>query len=248
MFPKDLAKVCSYKELKQNEAEGKISAFLTVEEGGVLNGHTGRVKELYERGVRLITPMWNYENCLGYPNSADVSVMSKGLKTFGIEAVEQMSELGMIIDVSHASDGTFEDILTYTKKADRSQGMVVASHSNCRALCRHPRNLTDDMIRKLAEAGGISGLNFYGYFLNENGASRICDMAEHILHMIKIGGSEFPAIGTDFDGFDGVEVLEISKAEEMEKLWEALKKKGIAESQLDKIWCGNTERILRGLN
>lgn len=248
LFSEDLVKTCSYKAFKQNEAGGKISAFLTVEEGGVLNGHIERVKELYERGVRLITPMWNYENCLGYPNSTDVSVMSKGLKPFGIEVVERMADLGMIIDVSHASDGTFEDILTYVKKADKSKAMVVASHSNCRALCSHPRNLSDDMIRKLAEAGGVSGLNFYGYFLNESGASRICDMVEHILHMIKIGGSEFPAIGTDFDGFDGVEVLEISKAEEMEKLWAALKKKGIVESQLDKIWYGNTERILHGLN
>lgn len=69
-------------------------------------------------------------------------------------------------------------------------------------------------------------------------------MAEHILHMIKVGGSEFPAIGTDFDGFDGVEILEISKVEEMEKLWEALKKKGVTERQLDKIWHENVERVL----
>ncbi len=244
MFHGDIAMARSYKDLKKNEAEGKISAFLTVEEGGVLNGQMDRLEELYERGIRLITPMWNYENCLGYPNSKGASVMAKGLKPFGIEAVERMAELGIITDVSHASDGTFADILAHTKKADGTRGMVVASHSNCRTLCDHPRNLTDDMIHSLAEAGGIAGLNFYGSFLNENGMSRVHDMAEHILHMIKVGGSEFPAIGTDFDGFDGVEILEISKVEEMEKLWEALKKKGVTERQLDKIWHENVERVL----
>lgn len=247
MFQRDIALARSYRDLRNNEAEGKISAFLTVEEGGVLNGRMERLEELYERGVRLITPMWNYENCLGHPNSKEASVMTKGLKAFGIETVKRMAELGMIVDVSHASDGTFADILAHAKKCDGTRGMVVASHSNCRALCNHPRNLTDDMIRSLAEAGGIAGLNFYGPFLNENGMSRVRDMTEHILHMSNVGGSEFPAIGTDFDGFDGVEILEISKAEEMEKLWDALKEKGVTERQLDMIWHGNVERILNGI-
>lgn len=167
--------------------------------------------------------------------------MKQGLKPFGKEVVEYMGELGMIADVSHASDGTFWDILKYAK------GPVVASHSNCRAIADHPRNLTDEMIHALSDAGGVAGLNFYGPFLGNPVVSGIEDMVRHILHMIKIGGSEFPAIGTDFDGFDGMKILEIPDVSHMEKLWNALKKEGVSESQLDKIWYGNAVRILKNM-
>ena len=247
-YQEQIALARSYREMQENEEEGKISAFLTVEEGGILNGEMGRLEDLYGRGVRLMTPLWNYENCIGYPNSRDADVMNRGLKPFGIEVVRRMDEMGMIIDVSHASDGTFWDIMKYGKCP------VVASHSNCRAVCDHPRNLTDEMIKCLADRGGVSGLNFYGAFL-ESGKqegisparqdSRIEAMAAHILHMLKAGGSEFPAIGTDFDGFDGDGVLEIPDVSKMELLWDALKKAGVSEGQLDKIWGKNAERVIR---
>ena len=237
-FPGEIAHACSKEDMKKHEEEGRISAFLSVEEGGVVCGQMDRINELYRRGVRLLTPVWNYENCFGHPNSRDRNVMEKGLKPFGTEALEYMGEKGMILDVSHASDGTFRDILAHAK------GPVVASHSNCRALCSHPRNLTDEMIRALAEKGGVAGLNLYGYFLSETGESRIEGMAEHIVHMLRIGGSEFPAIGTDFDGFDGIEVLEIPGIHEMGRLWDALGKKGIPQSQIDKIQYKNAARII----
>lgn len=247
-YKEQIAPARSYREMQKNEEEGKISAFLTVEEGGILNGDMERLEALYEKGVRLMTPLWNYENCIGYPNSKDAVMMEKGLKPFGIEVVRRMDEIGMIIDVSHASDGTFRDILRYGKYP------VVASHSNCRAICGHPRNLTDEMIKCLADKGGVSGLNFYGAFLENEGrggvsstqqGSRIEAMTAHILHMLKVGGSEFPAIGTDFDGFDGDGILEIPDVSKMERLWDALKKAGVSEGQLDKIWGENAERVIR---
>lgn len=240
-FQKDIALAYFYDDVMKNAEDGKISAILTVEEGGILNGDMGRLETLYQRGIRLVTPMWNYENCIGFPNSRERSVMEKGLKPFGIEAVKRMGELGMIVDVSHASDGTFFDILHYAK------GPVVASHSNCRALAGHPRNLTDEMIHSLAEIGGGAGLNFYGPFLGTRDASYTEEMTAHILHMIRLGGEEFPMIGTDFDGFDGIERLDIPKIENMERLRDALKKKGVSETQLDKIWSGNALRILKYL-
>ena len=240
-FQKDIALAYSYDDVMKNAEDGKISAILTVEEGGILNGDMGRLETLYKRGIRLVTPMWNYENCIGFPNSRERSVMEKGLKPFGLEAVKRMGELGMIVDVSHASDGTFSDILRYAK------GPVVASHSNCRALAGHPRNLTDEMIYSLAGIGGGAGLNFYGPFLGTQDASYVEEMAAHILHMIRLGGEEFPMIGTDFDGFDGIERLDIPKVENMERLRAALKKKGVSETQLDKIWSGNALRILKSL-
>ena len=238
-FPQDIAIAHSYDEIMKNDSKGKMSAVITIEEGGILNGQMDRLETLYENGIRLMTIMWNYENCLGHPNSRDSEVMQKGLKPFGIEVVKRMGELGMIVDVSHASDGSFWDVLKYAK------GPVVASHSNCRALCAHPRNMTDEMIRALAEKGGISGLNLYGVFLGAQKESRVEEMAAHILHMINVGGSDFPAIGTDFDGFSGMNVMEITKLSEMEKLWTVLRKKGVSEGQLEKIWNKNVLRILR---
>lgn len=239
-YQEQIGIVKSYQEMQKNEEEGKISAVLTVEEGGVLNGKMERLDALYERGIRLMTLMWNFENCIGNPNSKDAAAMDQGLKAFGIDVVRRMDELGMIIDVSHASDGSFWDVLKYSEKP------VVASHSNCRALCDHPRNLTDEMIRSLAKTGGAAGINFYGRFLGTGEAdSRIDAMAAHILHMIQIGGSGFPAIGTDFDGFDAEGILEIPDVSAMERLWDALKKAGVSESQLDLIWGGNAERVMR---
>ena len=167
--------------------------------------------------------------------------MQKGLKPFGFEVVEQMNSLGMLIDVSHLSDGGFWDVLSTSSKP------IVASHSNARALCEHPRNLTDDMIRALAEKGGVIGLNFYPYFVNPAGHASVSALAEHALHLFYIGGEDSVAIGTDFDGFDGVEILEIEKAEEMERLWEALKAKGFTEAQIERIAYGNVKRVLQAL-
>ena len=233
--PTEIAFAHSYDEMQENAVSDKISAFLTVEEGGVLNGNLGRLDELYQRGVRLLTPMWNYENCIGYPNSKDPSVMEKGLKPFGVQTVYRMAEFGMLIDVSHASDGTFWDILHC---ADEAGGVVVASHSNCRSLCDHPRNLSDEMMRALAGQGGVAGLNFYGPFLDASNSyeSRLDAMTRHVLHMIDVGGSEFPAVGTDFDGFDGMHEMDIPDVSCMDRLWDALKNAKVTEEQLDKIF------------
>lgn len=228
-------------DMENNWKNDKVSALLTVEEGGVLNGESKRLEELYQKGIRLITLTWNYENCLGHPNSRDPKIMEKGLKPFGREVVERMEELGMIVDLSHSSDGTFWDVLDMAKKP------VVASHSCCRSLCPHPRNLSDEMIRHLAENGGICGLNFYGAFLGTPAESRVEEMTAHILHMIRYGGSDFPAIGTDFDGFDGMNHMDIPDISFMERLWGGLKKKGLSEEQLDRIWNKNAMRILQGI-
>lgn len=219
------------------QKKGKTGAVLTVEEGGVLNGSLARLDELYRRGVRLITLLWNYENCIGAPGSQVPSNMEKGLTPFGIRVVERMNELSMIVDVSHASDGVFWDVIK------RSRRPVVATHSNCRALADHPRNLTDEMLRALGEQGGVAGLNFYGPFLGTPEESRLEEMTAHVLHMIETGGEDLPAIGTDFDGFDGLKRMDIPDTGHMDRLREALKKAGLSERQLDKVWYKNALRV-----
>ena len=223
-----------------------IKGILTVEEGGVLNGKMERLEELYRRGIRLITLTWNYENCIGSPNSLDPQVMERGLKPFGIQVVERMNELGMIIDVSHLSDGGFWDCIRCSRTP------IVASHSNARSLCSHPRNLTDEMLRALGNKGGVAGVNFYSAFLREkNGTGEsvragLEDIVRHMRRMMDQAGEDAVALGTDFDGFETEALPEkIRGVQDMDLLWEAMKRSGITSRQIDKIAYGNVSRIMK---
>ena len=228
----------SYDDIILNAQNDKISAILTLEEGGVIHGKMDRIDELFQQGTRLITLTWNYENCMGYPNSRDCDTMKKGLKPFGLDAVEYMNEKGMLVDVSHLSDGGFWDVVSHSKKP------FVASHSNARELCDHPRNLSDEMIKALAERGGVCGLNFYPYFLKHDGIASSRDIAEHAWHIYQVGGEDVLAIGTDFDGFDEGQ-LDVVHIGEMNIVCEALKRRGFTDRQLDKIGYNNILRVIK---
>lgn len=238
IYPDEIAFAGNGSDLERNRKEGKISAFLTLEEGGVIHGELERVQGLYDMGIRLITLTWNYENCIGYPNSPDAQVMGKGLKQFGFSVVEEMNRIGMIIDVSHLSEGGFWDVVSHSKTPP------VASHSNARALRNHPRNLSDEQIRALAEKGGIAGLNFYQEFLGKSGSCLIEEMVSHVRHMYQKGGEEVISIGTDFDGFGGAEKMEIEDIGAMPLLYDALGKAGFTQRQREKIWYGNAKRVI----
>ncbi|MBP3204750.1 MAG: dipeptidase [Lachnospiraceae bacterium] len=238
--PDEIAFAGNADDLQANRKAGKVSAFLTIEDGRAVNGSFEQLQRFYEQGVRLISLTWNYENCFGAPNSTDPSLMQKGLTAFGKEAVEVFNEKGIIVDVSHLSDGGFWDVAKITKKP------FVASHSNARSLSPHPRNLTDEMIRKLAEKGGVAGLNINGPFLQEDislHVSTVERMAAHVEYMYRIGGEDIIALGTDFDGVGGE--LEIQHPEQLELLFAALKKKGFSDRILEKFKSGNVERVIR---
>jgi len=235
-----LAFAGSYEDMKRNSDEGKISAFLTMENGFAVDGKFENLERFHESGVRLITLTWNDPNCFGYNHSSNPALMNKGLTAFGKDAVRRMNELGIIVDVSHLSDGGFRDV------ADCSGKPFVASHSNCRELSPATRNLTDDMIRTLADHGGAAGLNLAPDFLNKDTkdmksrVSRLCDHAEHF---IKIGGREVVGIGTDFDGISGD--LEIADCTCMRLLFEEMDRRGFSDDLIDLIRFGNMARVIR---
>ncbi len=145
-----MALALSYDDLVHNQAVGKISAFLTLEEGDVIEGNLWALRNFYRLGVRLVTITWNYPNSLGFPNK-DPKYQFNGLTLFGREVIREMNHLGMIIDVSHLSDAGFYDV------AELSVNPFMASHSDARAVFDHRRNLTDDMLKTLAAKGGLIG-------------------------------------------------------------------------------------------
>lgn len=235
-----LALARSAGDIERNRAGGKVSAVLTLEDGRAVDGKLERIRAFYERDVRVITLTWNGENCFGSPNSRDKRVMSRGLTAFGAQAVEYMNELGMLIDVSHLSDGGFWDVARMSRKP------FAATHSNCRSLSPHPRNLTDEMILALAGRGGVAGLNFFPPFLSsapDGMRSRVEDMCRHVMYMLNAGGEDCIALGSDFDGIHGR--LEIGSPTDMHLLFDALKKAGLNARQLEKFAYGNVLRVLR---
>lgn len=226
-------------DILANDRAGKVSAVLTMEDGRSVDGKMEKLARYYDMGVRVIGLTWNQENCFGAPNSRDASIMAKGLTDFGKDAIIRMNELGMGIDVSHLSDGGFWDVAKLTKKP------FFATHSNCRSLNPHPRSMTDEMIRALADKGGVMGVNFCPEFLVgdvENNRTT-CDMlTAQLRHMIKTGGEDCAAIGTDFDGMNGE--LEIASADRMPLLFTALERAGFTAAEIEKIAFRNTERVL----
>ncbi|MBQ9121891.1 MAG: dipeptidase [Lachnospiraceae bacterium] len=254
-----LGKVLCYEDIDRWQKEGKMCSLLTVEEGGVCKGELSKLEKLYEQGVRMMTLTWNFENEIGYPNHGVQNLPEEkmGLKEKGIEFVQRMEKLGMIVDVSHLSDAGFWDVCKYSTKP------FVASHSNAREVCRSMRNLTDEMIRALAEKGGVTGLNFCKAFTMEHlwrgrewldsvGAKEprgnqdyLQMLTQHAKHIVNVGGIECLGLGSDFDGIGTHQ--DLPHAGEMERLYGALKRAGFTESQLDKIWYKNVLRVYREL-
>ena len=227
-------------QVRENREKGFLSSILTVEDGVEIDGKLSRFDRVYDDGVRMMTLTWNYENCMGYPNSSDPKEHSRGLKPFGVEAVGKMNELGMIIDVSHLSEGGFYDVAAHSKKP------FAASHSCCRALRDHPRNLTDDQLRVLADAGGVVGINFYDQFLGgRDGYTAVDDIVRHILHVRDMAGVDAIAFGSDFDGIESE--LEFGDYAGFPQLLRAMEKH-FTEDEIDKISSENFLRVFAAQN
>ena len=232
-----LAPACNYDDIMANKAADKVSSVLTVEDGVPLEGKMERLEEFYQKGVRLISFTWNYENSLGFPNSKDPEIMNRGLKQFGLDCIERMNEMGMLVDVSHLSDGGFWDVVKHSKKP------FIASHSCCRALCNHTRNLTDEMLHALGEKGGVVGINFASQFLNEGAEyTDIQSVVRHMLHIRDKAGLDALGFGSDSDGITST--LEFKDYTGLPLIVDALKPH-FTDDEIDKICSGNMLRLIR---
>ena len=227
----------------ENKANGLFSVFLGLENGSPIGHSLERLQEFYNKGVRYMTLCHSKDNQIC--DSCAGNRTWGGLSPFGREVVAEMNRLGMLIDVSHVSDDTFYDVL------ECSTSPVVATHSCCRALADHPRNMTDDMIMALAAKGGVIQINFYPVFLQddyelESQSSVIPSytrIADHIDHVVELVGIDHVGIGSDFDGIevapDGLE--DVSK---MPVLFDELRRRGYSEAELNKLASGNFFNVL----
>lgn len=221
--------------IRQNADKGAVSAMLTVENADFLQGDPERLSAADEAGVVFLGLIHNGENCLGYPQTRDPLGMARPLKPFGREVVDRLNSTGMTADVSHLNDGGFRDVASLSKKS------FVATHSGCRAIWDHPRNLRDEQIRAIAQSGGVVGTVFYSRFLNGTNTTAIEDILRHLHHLIKVGGEEVAALGSDFDGMECR--LPIKDAGEMPVIAEAIIK-AFGFSVAEKICYKNALRLL----
>ena len=215
--------------------EGECHIMLSIEGGEIIEDSIERLRDFRALGVRLLALTWNNENLIAYPHTENGH---RGLKPFGWEVVREMNRLGIAADVSHLGEGGFWDLIFHNEKPP------MASHSCCRKLCMHTRNLTDDQIRALIECKGWIGINFCPYFLTADGHATIDTLIDHIAHVADLGGIENVGFGSDFDGIDSTPEG-IAHPGEFPNLLTALSKRGFSDHEISDIAGQNFLRYMR---
>lgn len=239
LLPGTVALARSPGELEAIVSSGRIAGILGIEGGHALEGDIANLDRLHRRGVQLLTLTWNNSNqfarsCLardGY---------RRGLTRLGRELVRRMNRLGMLIDLSHCSDRTFDEVL------DLSTTPAVCSHSGCRALRRFPRNLTDRQLRRLGESGGVVGIVFLPYFLRRDSRrASIEDVLDHVEHAVSVAGIDAVALGSDFDGFGDPPPRGLDDVTRLPVLTDGLRRRGFTGADARKVLGGNFLRAWR---
>lgn len=231
------AAVCS-DALQIDEAfdAGKRAFIPAVEDARILCGDIKRLDVMRERGVRFLTLVWSGETELGGAHNTEA-----GLTSFGERVVDRCFGIGIVPDLSHASDAMAAQVIELALRRGR---LVVATHSNARALCGHRRNLTDDLFRGIIETGGIVGLNLYAAFLCDTGEADAAAAAEHIMHWRSVGGTGHISVGADFDGIDKTPA-DIRDASELPALEGALLRAGLDRKETDAVLFDNAYAFMR---
>ena len=213
---------------------GKKAIMLGIENGYAIGKDFSLLEHFAKRGIVYMTLCHNGDNDIC--DSARGNAEHGGLSPFGEKVVLEMNRLGIMVDMSHAAESSFYDALEVSKKP------IVCSHSSARALCDHPRNLTDDQMKALAQKGGVAQVTMYNGFLRSDGKATILDAVEHLNHMVNIMGIEHVGIGTDFDGDGGIPGM--ANASEVINFTRRLLQERYSEEQIQMIWGGNFLRVM----
>ena len=221
-------------DLYTNKRQGRHSIMLGIENGLALDGQLDRLQHFAQRGIVYMTLCHNGDNDIC--DSARGSSTHQGVSAFGRQVIAEMNRLGIMVDLSHASEKSFYDAL------ELSEQPIVCSHSSCRALCDHPRNLTDAQMCALAAKGGVMQITMYNGFLVKDGEATVMDGLRHLEHAIEVMGIDHVGIGTDFDGDGGVRG--IANAAELINFTRHLLARQYSEQDIEKIWGGNFLRVM----
>ncbi len=221
-------------DLLSNKQQGRKSIMLGIENGLALDGKLQNLTHFAERGIVYMTLCHNGDNDIC--DSARGSQTHGGVSAFGRDVIRLMNRLGIMVDLSHAADTSFYDAL------ELSSTPIVCSHSSCRALCNHPRNLTDDQMRALAAKGGVMQVTLYHGFLVKDGEATVDDALRHLEHAVSVMGIDHVGIGTDFDGDGGVRGFADSSY--FVDFTRRLSASGYSECDIQKILGGNFLRVM----
>ena len=221
-------------ELWANKRAGIKSIMLGIENGIALDGQLENLQHFAERGIVYMTLCHNGDNDICDSASRSQNTWG-GVSPFGEQVIREMNRLGILVDMSHAGEKSFYDALDISSKP------IVCSHSSARALCDHPRNLTDDQMRALAAKGGVAQTTIYHGFLRQDGEACILDVMDHLEHAIQVMGIDHVGLGTDFDGDGGVRGL--ADASELMLFTKQLLRRRYSEEDIQKIWGGNFLRV-----
>ena len=221
-------------DLYEDKRKGRKSIMFAIENGLALEGDLANVKYFAQRGVTYITLCHNGDNDIC--DSARGSNLHGGVSKFGAAVIHEMNRNGIMVDLSHGAEKSFYDALEISSQP------IVCSHSNSKALCNVPRNLTDDQLRALAKKGGVAHITLYHGFLRKEGTASVLDAIAHLEHAISIMGIDYVGIGTDFDG-DGT-VCGMADASEMINFTRHLLARKYSERDIEKIWGGNWLRVM----
>jgi membrane dipeptidase len=214
---------------------GTVTVFPTIEGAGAFAEDIEQIDRFIERGVRLVGPVHAHDNKLA---SSATGKGPLGLTKLGKRFCQRIYERGALVDVSHMSDAAFWDLVPI---AEAHSAPLVASHSNARAVRKHPRNLTDKQLRAIGASGGVSGLNLHRSFVRRR-AAELEHAVAHALHMIEVAGIDHVALGTDFDGGNPIKGLE--DASRLPALAEALRERGLSQADVRKVFSRNALRVL----
>ncbi len=223
-----------FKEHILNCKGNVFTPLLTVENAAAFGNRLENVFTWKERGVKAVTLTWNGKNALGFGASFPDE---GGLTAFGKEAVSVMNECKILCDVSHINRNGFFDCLNLSKEP------IIATHSNCKTLCNHERNLDDEQMKALFESGGFLGLCYFPRFLGEGDVFEL--VYEHIYHALELGGEDLLGFGSDFDGAKMDEKLD--SIEKVSDLRSFLESKGFDESLLEKIFYKNCKKFFNNV-
>ena len=229
-----LAQARTPHDIIANKHAGKKCIVYGIENGLAIENDISNIKHFADRGITYITLCHNGDNDIC--DSARGNNTHGGVSEWGEKVIKEMNRLGIMVDLSHGGEKSFFDAM------EISDTPIVCSHSNCKALCDVPRNLTDDQLRALAKCGGVAQTTLYGGFLRKEGNASILDAMDHLQHAIDIMGIDHVGLGTDFDGDGGVKG--IADASELINFTIQLLKRRFSKEDIAKIWGGNWLRVM----